>query len=257
MLFLERTWIFFKKVKNVLIISILLGTSFFLPGMSPGGNDTMVYLFPGQGSDYRLYRDIKFPRGYDTLHISYPIPDKRESMEEFAQRFIPLIDQDMPYILMGVSLGGMICTELSDTLFPEFTILISSAKAWFELPGHYTFMRKFHMDRLIPKSFVKGGARMLQGIIEPDRKQDPEIFKDMLKKKDPLYLKRTGQMIVSWDREYYSRSIYHIHGDADNTIPIKNVKYDYVVKEGSHMMALTRAEEISEIISEILATPTK
>lgn len=209
----------------------------------------MVYLFPGQGADYRLYRDLQFPKGYDTLHISYPIPFKNESMKEFAQRFIPLINQDEPYILVGVSLGGMICTELSDTLHPELTILISSAKSWFELPGHYTFMRIFHMDRLIPKGLVKGGARMLQGIVEPDRKQDPETFKDMLKKKDPLYLKRTGQMIVNWEREEYSRSIYHIHGDADNTIPIRNVQCDCVVKKGSHMMVLTRADEISEIIS--------
>ena len=64
----------------------------------------MVYLFPGQGADYRLFRDLKFPKGYDTLRISYPIPHKNESMKEFAQRFIPLINQDEPYILLGVSL---------------------------------------------------------------------------------------------------------------------------------------------------------
>ena len=178
-------------------------------------------------------------------------------MKDFAESLIPLIDQDAPFILIGVSLGGMICTELADTLHPEKTILISSAKAWFELPGHYTFMRKLHLDRLIPKGMVKTGARVLQGIVEPDRKQDPETFKDMLKKKDPLYLKRTGQMIINWEREKYPQSIVHIHGDADNTIPLRNVQCDYVVQKGSHMMALTRADEISMIISEILNSPTK
>jgi pimeloyl-ACP methyl ester carboxylesterase len=239
-------------LKNTFLILMMLAGSTLCWGGTPPGTNTTVYLFPGQGADYRLFRDLQFPKGYDTIHISYPIPFKNESMKEFAQRCIPLIDQDSPYILVGVSLGGMICTELADALCPEKTILISSAKAWFELPGHYTFMRKFHLDRVIPKGMVKTGARVLQGIVEPDRKQDPETFKDMLKKKDPLYLKRTGQMIVSWEREDYSRSIYHIHGDADNTIPLKNVQCDFVVENGSHMMVLTRADEISEIMAEIL-----
>ncbi len=238
--------------RSTLVLLLLLAGSILCHGEDPGGYDTTVYLFPGQGSDYRLFRNMKFPEGYDTVHISYPVPHRRETMKEFAEDFIPLIHQDAPYILVGVSLGGMICTELSDTLHPEKTILISSAKAWFELPGHYTFMRKFHLDRVIPKGMVKAGARVLQGIVEPDRKQDPETFKDMLKRKDPLYLKRSGQMIVSWKRESYPESIIHIHGDADNTIPIRNLQCDYVLKDGSHMMTLTRAREISGIINEIL-----
>lgn len=239
-------------VRSILVILMLLAVSICYQGKAQDGSMTKAYLFPGQGADYRLYKNLKFPLAYDTIHISYPIPLKNESMKEFAQRFIPLIDQNEPYILVGVSLGGMICTELADTLHPEKIILISSAKAWFELPGHYTFMRKFHLDRVIPKGLVKGSARILQGIVEPDRKQDPETFKDMLKKKDPLYLKRTGQMIVNWEREDYSRSIYHIHGNADNTIPIRNVQCDSILKKGSHMMVLTRADEISGIISMVL-----
>ena len=93
---------------------------------------------------------------------------------------------------------------------------------------------------------------MLQGIVEPDRKNDPETFKDMLKIKDPLYLKRTVDMIVHWERESYSAKIVHIHGDKDHTIPVKHVNYNYLVEEGSHMMVLTRADEINRIIWEIL-----
>ncbi len=59
-------------------------------------------------------------------------------------------------------------------------------------------------------------------------------------------------MIVSWERDSYQASIIHIHGDADHTIPLKNVSPNYVIKEGSHLMVLTRAEEISGIIGEIL-----
>jgi len=35
-------------------------------------------------------------------------------------------------------------------------------------------------------------------------------------------------------------------------IPIKNVQYEYLIEEGSHMMMITRAGEINEIIASIL-----
>ena len=239
------------------IHSLLLILAVFLPcsGSQAADSTVVVYLFPGQGADYRQFRDLRFPENYELVHISYPVPSKGESLPLFARRFIPMINSDLPYILVGVSLGGMICTELADTLHPQKVILISSAKGKKELPGRYTFMANSHINRIVPKGFVKAGARTLQGIVEPDRKYDPETFRDMLKKKDPLYLKRSADMIICWERDSYQETIIHIHGDADHTIPIKNVKYDYLIEEGSHMMVLSRADEINEIIAFLLSHP--
>lgn len=235
---------------------LLIALLFLIPGLSKGSippdGDTVIYLFPGQGSDERLFRHLQLPAGYDTVHIAYPVPDKHETLADYSLRFLELIDRSSPYILMGVSLGGMICTELTDTLEPVHCILISSAKSTYELPGRYTFQQRMRLNRIIPKRIIKGGARMLQGIVEPDRKHDKETFKDMLKAKDPLYLKRTVDMIINWERTCYSDKIVHIHGDGDHTIPVTNVSYDYLIVEGSHMMMLTRAGEINQLIAEIL-----
>lgn len=239
-------------MKSILLISLLLLIKTVSFGKHPPEGDTVVYLFPGQGSDERLFKHLELPPGYDTVHISYPVPDKHETMAMFASRFIEEINPSSPYILMGVSLGGMICTELTDTLAPLLTILISSAKTTHELPGRYTFQQRFPLNRIIPKGMIKGGAMVLQGIVEPDRKHDKETFKDMLKAKDPLYLKRTVDMIINWQRTAYQEKIVHIHGDKDHTIPIKNVEYDYRIEEGSHMMMITRAGEINQIIAHIL-----
>ncbi len=239
-------------MRSVLLIALLFLIKTASFGIQPPAGDTIIYLFPGQGSDERLFKHLVLPAGYDTVHISYPVPDKHETLAEYAARYIEEIDCSGPYILMGVSLGGMICTELSDTLSPLRTILISSAKTTHELPGRYTFQKHFRLNRIIPKRMTKGGARLLQGIVEPDRKHDKETFKDMLKAKDPLYLKRTVDMIINWDRTTYSDKIIHIHGDNDHTIPIKNVRYDYLMEEGSHMMMITRAGEINQIIDHIL-----
>lgn len=241
-----------EMLRALSVILIIMAASPFCRGREAENNRVVVYLFPGQGADYRQFRDLDFPEGYDTVHISYPVPLKKESLPQFALRFVPLIDQNRPFILVGVSLGGMICTELADTLHPQMVILISSAKANYELPGRYTFMARSHINRIVPKRLVKGGARTLQGIVEPDRKYDPDTFRDMLRQKDPLYLKRSADMIICWDREQYKEEIIHIHGNADHTIPYKNVNCDFLLEEGSHMMVLSRAEEISRIICDLL-----
>ncbi len=239
-------------MKRSLFIALLLVFTMASRGSGPPEGDTIVYLFPGQGSDERLFKHLELPSGYHRVNISYPVPEKHETMALFASRFIEEIDQSSPFILMGVSLGGMICTELSDTLAPLKTILISSAKSIRELPHRYTINQHIHLNRIIPKRMTKGGARMLQGIVEPDRKHDKETFVEMLKAKDPLYLKRTVDMIVNWERSSWSEKIIHIHGDRDHTIPIKNIEYDYLIEEGSHMMMITRADEINQILTGIL-----
>ena len=231
----------------LIILAIFLSPC---PGLS--GQDTLVYLFPGQGSDERLFKNLELPEGYDTVHVSYPVPSKGDDMYRYALRLLPEIDTGAPFVLLGVSLGGMICTELADIISPVHTILVSSAKTHLELPDRYTFNRSVPLNRIVPKGLIKASARILQGIVEPDRKHDKETFKSMLKEKDPLYLKRTVEMITHWKRTTYSERIVHIHGNNDHTIPVKNVKVDYLVEDGSHMMMITRAEEINGLIKEIL-----
>lgn len=231
----------------LLVAGLLLG---IFRGAS--GQQVQVYLFPGQGSDERLFKHLRLPEGYDTTHVSYPVPDKGEDLKHYAMRFASLIDTAQPFVLLGVSLGGMICTELADTLDPEAVVLVSSAKTQHELPGRYTFMRRVPLDKIIPRGVVKASGRILQGIVEPDRKHDKETFKSMLREKDARYLKRTAQMIARWDRTIHSEKIVHIHGNNDHTIPVKNLEADYIVEGGSHMMMVTRAEEINAILEKIL-----
>ena len=57
---------------------------------------------------------------------------------------------------------------------------------------------------------------------------------------------------MNWEKEDCDSEIIHIHGEADNTLPIKKVKPTHIVEKGSHMMALTRAKEVSGIINEVL-----
>ena len=211
-----------------------------------------IYLIPGQGSDYRIYKHFKF-KDFDTIHVKYIIPHEIETMESYAQRLSEQIDTTKRFSIIGVSLGGMLAVELSEFLNPEEVIVISSAKNRNELPFRYKFMKKVPLNTIFGGGFLRAVAPTAQIIVEPDSKKKRELCVSMLKSKNELFMKRSVNMIINWEREGDSAKIIHIHGDNDHTIPIRNVNgVTYKVKNGSHMMALTMGEKIRNIVKEYL-----
>jgi len=233
--------------KRVTVILFMIFTSTVLLAQKH-----VVYLIPGQGADKRLYKNIQLDSTFEIRNIEYFTPEKGWSMKDFAKALSAQIDTTTEYSIVGVSLGGMLATEMTDFLQPKKVVVISSAKSRKELPFRYRFQKTIPIQVLVPPFMVKLGAQILQPIVEPDRVKDPATFKSMLKDKDPHFLKRTTNMILEWDRLGYNSKIIHIHGDNDHTIPARNVAYDYLVEGGSHMMVLTRGALISEILNPIL-----
>ena len=212
----------------------------------------IIYLFPGQGSDKRLFDSLEFEYYSEIVHIHYPIPEKGSSLADYAKRISKQIDTSQHFIFIGVSLGGMIITELNDFLKPKESIIISSAKSKSEFPFRYRFQKVIPLYKIVPPKLMLAGAKFLQPIVEPDRNTNKETFKSMLSSKDPLYMKRTVAMIINWDREIANENIIHIHGTKDHTIPIRNVEPTHIIENGSHMMTLTQPSPINKIISNYL-----
>ncbi|WP_347841075.1 alpha/beta hydrolase [uncultured Draconibacterium sp.] len=240
--------VFCSSAKNILatILCVAYSVCCF------GEQKKHVYFIPGQGADARLFKNIELDSTCKTIHITYSIPEKGWDMSAYARELAKQIDTTKNYSIVGVSLGGMLATEMADFLNPEKVIVISSAKNRKEFPGRYRFQKVIPIHRLVPGFAIKTGARILQPIVEPDRNKDKETFKSMLKSKNPVFLKRTTTMILTWERTSNNKQIMHIHGDNDKTLPARFVHFDYLVEDGSHMMALTRGDMISELINEIL-----
>lgn len=215
--------------------------------------NVVVYFIHGQGSDSRLFDSIRLKEGYTKKCIEYGTPIKGSTMNSFAQEIAQQIDTTSPFVLVGTSLGGMLCTEMSTFLNPQKVILISSASNRKELPFRYRFQKVIPLYSIVPGFIMVGSARILQPIVEPDRKKNKATFKSMLKEKDRVYMRRTVKMIIRWERTSTNDSIYKIHGTKDHTIPIRNVAdVDAVIYGGSHMMTLTRGSEISVILNGVL-----
>ncbi|HNZ41834.1 MAG TPA: hypothetical protein PLB59_07510 [Bacteroidales bacterium] len=236
-----------KKNKTVLLLLFFMPLSAFCQH-----SIKKVYLFPGQGSDERIFSNITLGTTYELVPIAYPVPAKKTSLHEYAGMLAAQIDTTCKFALIGVSFGGMLCTELAEIVSPEKVIIISSAKCRSELPRRYTVMKKYPAYRLYPKKFVKFGTMLLQPTVEKGLKNEKDFFKDMLQKKDPQFLKETSTMMINWERETYPANIIHIHGSDDHVLNIKNIKADYIIVNGTHIMTYERGREISEIIGKVL-----
>lgn len=232
-------------MKKILFITLIS----FISVISFGQTPKTIYLFPGQGSDKRLFDSLAFDAKYKIKHIDYGMPEKGLKLKQFAKILAQQIDTTQPFVLIGVSFGGMICCELNEILNPEKVIIISSAKNNHELPMRYKFQKSVPLYKIFPAAVLARSARILQPIVEPDRNKQKETFKSMLGAKKPQYVKRTIAMIMTWDRTSNSKKIVHIHGTNDHTLPFRNVKPNHIVVNGSHMMTLTRAKEINILLN--------
>jgi pimeloyl-ACP methyl ester carboxylesterase len=233
-----------------LILFCLLGCLLKATAQAP--TELHLYLLPGQGADDRLFDSLQFPEHFVVHHISYPIPAAKTTMREFAEQLAVQIDTTQPFMLMGASFGGMLCSEMTTFLNPEKTIIVSSAKHRKELPPRYRFQHFVPIYRIIPSGVIKLGAIILQPVVEPERQLQKSTFKSMLKSKDRHYMKRSVAMIMDWEKTEDSPEIIHIHGSKDHMLPMRHVRADIIIPKGSHVMTLTQAKALQQVIDPLL-----
>ncbi len=217
-----------------------------------------LYLLPGLAADHRSFKNLSLdPAFYRLRYIHYPTPSPFETMSSYAIRLIDQIDTSGQFVLVGVSLGGMLAVELSEVLQPTKVFIIASACSKHDLPPRYTIQRKIPINRMAPQWIFKYGTFVAQPLFEPDRALEKETCLAMIHDKDPMFMKRAVDMIIHWDRKICPLNIIHIHGTKDHTLPIRHSSPDIVLEGASHMMIMTAANEVTRIIEKALKTHSK
>lgn len=211
-----------------------------------------VYLISGLGADERAFRNIILPPGYEAVHLPWFPPLHRETLEAYALRMAAKIDRDEPFVLMGLSLGGMIATEIAWHLKPVQTILISSIPSARQMPPLYRWAGRMRLHRFIPVGWIKSGV-VVKRLFMSETASDQQAILDMVRVADPVFIRWAFQAVLDWKREVVLPGLVHIHGSRDELFPLRFVQPTHIVRNGRHLMILNDATAINALLRGLLA----
>jgi pimeloyl-ACP methyl ester carboxylesterase len=209
-----------------------------------------IYCISGLGADERAFERLNI-NGY-SLHYLTPIPPlSSETLSSYAMRMSGQVKQERP-VIIGLSFGGMIAIEMAKHIAINKLILISTVKTCHEIPVWMRIAGTLKLHKMIPiksnRITEKADDRRM-GIETIEEK----AFVDQYRKNaDQKYVDWAVDQILNWKNTWVPPNVYHIHGENDRMFPLRNIQPTHVIKKGTHIMILNRADEISACIEQQL-----
>lgn len=209
-----------------------------------------IYCISGLGADERAFSKLNI-KDFELKVIRWLMPLPGEALPDYATRMRQGINDDNP-ILMGLSFGGMLCTEIAKQIPVQKIIIVSSIKSSKELPFWMKAVAKLRLNKLMPMQSTKltqPVQNKMLGVVSADEKK---LVASLRKAADVKYTNWAVNQAINWKNDWQHPAIFHIHGDKDNMFPIKYIKADYTIKDGGHFMIMNKAAEVSNCINAIL-----
>ena len=210
-----------------------------------------VYFISGLGADSRVFRHIQLPEGFEAVYLDWLKPQPNESLQHYAFRLAERIDTNEPFAIVGLSMGGMMAVEIARHYNPVTTILISSVSCSHHLPGYYRMGGKIRLHKLLPISLLKS-ASIVKRLFTTETNEDKILLRQLIRDTDPAFVRWALDAIVHWQCEQFTGPYIHIHGAGDWILPIRYTKPTHTISRCGHMMVLTKAKEINNILHENL-----
>lgn len=206
-----------------------------------------IFFISGLGADHRAFDRIKLD-GYEQTHLPWIEPDWKDTMHSYAKKMAaPILKAENP-VVIGLSLGGMLASEMT-TFMPHIrVILISSIKSYQERSTVLKLGRVFPIQRLMPPNTMQrftvlwelAQRKRLQG----NTKHLTQMFKDQNDK----FLRWAIVNAPKWRGEGDVSRIAHIHGTMDRMFPFKRIKNAIPVHGGTHLMVFVKGSEVTGLI---------
>ena len=209
-----------------------------------------IYILSGLGADERVFKLLDFS-DFSPIFIQWIVPEENESIENYAHRLLKQIDTPNP-VIVGLSFGGMMATEIAKLITVEKIILISSAKTKKEIPSFYQFSGFLGIHKLAPTKILKSSNAVTNWFFGANSTFEKQLLKEILHDTNPVFLKWAIDQIVNWKNIVAAKNTYHIHGTADRILPINGLSCDVKIKGGGHLMTLTKSEEVNMVLKKIL-----
>lgn len=207
-----------------------------------------IYLLSGLGADERLFNKLGPIEGHEIVILKYVKPAGANSLAEYAQLLVDAYIFEAPFILGGVSIGGMIAQEIAQILRPEKLILISSIRFRKEFPEFLRIVNNGLTRSLLEKSFLE----MIAALGDKFTKKSEagrKLFFEMIRDSDPDFMKFGAGATLDWHPPKTGIPVIRLHGTKDRVFPISRIKGCIEIKGGEHFMIYEKGAEITEVLA--------
>jgi pimeloyl-ACP methyl ester carboxylesterase len=212
-----------------------------------------AYFISGIGADYRVFTHIRLPRGYEPLYIHWILPQPSELLSSYARRLVDQIDTAEPFVLIGLSLGGIMAVEIAKTIPPVCTIIISSIPQSSHLPPYFSLVHRLQLTKATPPALIKFLANVKHRLTmkSPDNRK---IMREIIRSGNDEFITWAMDAVLKWDNAFSPKPLYHLHGTRDLVFPIKRTTPTHIIPKGGHMMVMNQPTIINGLLEEILTS---
>jgi pimeloyl-ACP methyl ester carboxylesterase len=212
-----------------------------------------IYVVSGLGANELIFSKLVLPSNYELIHLPWLMPTENETIESYAQRMSNRIDVNEKFILMGLSLGGIIAQEIAKIKPPRKLILFSTIKSENEKPLWISMNQYLHINKIFPYFLLNNYylVKIFANLIRLIKPNAPDLSR-IYTFRDNRYTKWAFQHVIDWKNIPLEIETHHFHGTSDFVFPYSKIQDPIKLENGTHVCVYEQAEKISEILNEIL-----
>jgi hypothetical protein len=108
------------------------------------------------------------------------------------------------------------------------------------------------LHSLLPARLLKNSNFVTNWFFGATSTFEKTLLKQILDDTDPTFLKWAIDKVVKWSNSKETKNIFHIHGTSDRILPNNFVNCNLTIKNGGHLMTISKADELNTILQKLL-----
>ncbi len=216
-----------------------------------------LYFIPGLGLDHRIFRKLQL-EGFNVHYLNWIEPIPKETIQSYAKRMAsPIPGHREDVVLIGHSLGGIMCQEIAAVKKVKKIILLGSIKSRDELPFRFKAMKPLRAETFFFKEIALTTLPLWGKRHEYETPEEQALFRSMVGQQTNTYLKWALRALYEWKAPELPdhMQIFQVHGRRDRTFPLQKIDQpDIILEDAGHFMVYKKPEVISGILSGELNT---
>lgn len=209
-----------------------------------------VYFISGLAADRRIFKYIRLPEGFEAYYLDFIPHLEGETLRDYALRLAENIYKEEPFVLVGVSFGGMLAVEIAKKHPPQATIIIGSIPVSSHLPNYFKIAAALNLHRIVPMFIIKASA--ITKRLFTNSREDQRLLTQVIKESDPALMRWSMHAVLHWDNDEVPRPLWHIHGTRDEVLPMRYTSPTHTIPRAGHLLVINRHKEVNTIIQKLL-----